>query len=508
MDKRWLVFGGLLIVTLGVWLLTPTVGALWPSVAALVLVFALRNAVLGLLGGAVIGSFLLTGGNPLAVPMELVEGHFLPLFGSSWKTGAVAFTLLLGGFVHLLERGGILQGLFSKLLHGSSARKVEAGAGLFGLVCFFDGLANSLMVGRIFQPLARSAGVSRLRLAYIVDTTSAAVACLAFISTWIAFQLSMIAEGFALAGRAAEADPYGLFFASIPFNFYAWSALLLMMLVIWRQWNLGPMRAAAGVGPMEATDRLGGEAASEMPWSESWRVLLPLVVLVMGIFGGIYVDGVRQMEEVLWPIKGSTIAMAFAEARVPGVLVSCSALAALVAFWTFPRRELKDGEGVGGIFIEGMLHLFQPVLILLSAWMLSSVLQALGAGAVLGHLLDGRLPVWTLPVAVFATGMLVSFTTGTSWGTMGLLMPLAIPLVFSLAGTDAVAFSLMPVVVGAVFSGAVFGDHCSPLSDTTIVSSVACDVDPVDHVRTQLPYAGIAGAFAVLGFSLSGLLLS
>ncbi|HKJ91446.1 MAG TPA: hypothetical protein VJ960_09965, partial [Oceanipulchritudo sp.] len=198
------------------------VRAVWPSLAALILVFATRNVLMGLFGGALAGALLLAEGRVWEVPLHLVEDHLLPNFASPWKSGALLFTLILGGFVHLLERGGILQAFLGKVLHGRSRRRVEAGAGLFGLVCFFDGLANSLMVGRLFQPMAALAGVSRARLAYIVDTTSAAVACLAFISTWIAYQLAMIKEGFLLAGREEEAEPYQLFFASIPHNYYAW----------------------------------------------------------------------------------------------------------------------------------------------------------------------------------------------------------------------------------------------------------------------------------------------
>ncbi|HSH08862.1 MAG TPA: hypothetical protein VK995_00640, partial [Oceanipulchritudo sp.] len=175
------------------------IGAIWPSLAALLLVFSTRNVLMGLFGGALVGAVLIAHGRLWGVPLQLVEVHLLPNFQSSWKSGAVVFTLVLGGFVHLLERGGVLQALLMRLLHGRSKRRVETGAGFFGLFCFVDGLANSLMVGRIFQPMAEASGVSKVRLAYIVDTTSAAVACLAFISTWIAYQLAMIREGFVMA---------------------------------------------------------------------------------------------------------------------------------------------------------------------------------------------------------------------------------------------------------------------------------------------------------------------
>lgn len=494
----WIMLG-LMAATFAVeWLELPF-APVWPSLVALAAVFATRNVLGGLLAGAVAGSLLLMEGRIWRVPLDLVEAHFLPNFSSPWKTGAIVFTLLLGGFVHLLERGGVLQRLLGGLLRGQSPRKVEAGAALFGLLCFFDGLANSLMVGRIFRPMAARAGVSRLRLAWIVDTTSAAVACLAVISTWIAYQLAMIREGYAMAERLDEVAPYSLFFASIPHNYYAWFALVLMAYAIWRQWNLGPMRRMAS---REQPDTFAAETPLATPGG-LWRAAVPVAALLGIVFAGIYVDGTAVSGEPLFPVSGSKLAAAFSAANVPAVLIVASAIGALLAWLFLPRAALEPGETAGGVFMAGMLQLFGPALILVMAWMLSSTLGALGAAETLGEALGDRLSPRVFPVMVFLVGALVAFTTGTSWGTMGLLMPLAIPIAFQIAGPEAAA--LMPVVVGAVFSGAVFGDHCSPISDTTLVSSFACGVDPMDHVQTQLPYALVAAAgAALLGFPLAG----
>lgn len=478
--------------------------AIWPSIVALVLVFSTRNVLLGLLGGAVVGSVILMDGALYKVPMDLARDHLLPNFESSWKSGAIVFTLILGGFVYLLEKGGTLHVFLAKLLAGRSARRVEAGAGVFGLVCFFDGLANSLIVGRIFQPLARAASVPKVRLAYIVDTTSSAVACLAFISTWIAFQLSMIREGFILAGKKDLAEPYYLFFQSLPHNFYAWFALILLAVVVWKQWDIGPMkRFRAEVSPSKAIqfdDLADGRGI--------WRAWVPLLVLLLGVFGGIYADGTKAMEVPMLPLSWERLAMSFAEANITAVLIAASGLASLLAWMFFPRDVEVDGKRVvaGTVFAEGMVQMFKPVLILVMAWMLSSTLNELKAADFLGELLSGAVAAPMFPTIVFVTGSLIAFTTGTSWGTMGILMPLAIPLVFTITdGDQALAMNLIPVVIGATFSGAVFGDHCSPMSDTTIVSSIACDTDPMDHVRTQMPYALIAAiAAAVVGFPLSG----
>lgn len=476
--------------------------AIWPSIVALILVFSTRNILLGLLGGAVFGSAILMDGVLYRVPMDLVVNHLLPNFQSSWKSGAIVFTLVLGGFVHLLEKGGTLQAFLARMLHGRSARKVETGAGIFGMVCFFDGLANSLIVGRIFQPLARSAKVPKVRLAYIVDTTSSAVACLAFISTWIAYQLSMIREGFIMAGKEDLAEPYLLFFQSLPHNFYAWFALILLAFVIWKQWDLGPMRQFRS----KAVSDDHVEPVQQPEAAGVWRAWVPLALLLILVFVGIYADGVKNMSKELLPISWEKLALAFAKANVTGVLIASGGLASILAWILYPRSANDDGKEAGSVFTEGMVQMFQPVLILIMAWMLSSTLNELKAADFLGELLGGKMSPAIFPTVVFITGSLIAFTTGTSWGTMGILMPLAIPLTFSLVGADqAQAMDLIPVVIGATFSGAVFGDHCSPMSDTTIVSSIACGIDPVDHVRTQMPYALIAAiGAAVLGFPLSG----
>jgi Na+/H+ antiporter NhaC len=231
------------------------------------------------------------------------------------------------------------------------------------------------------------------------------------------------------------------------------------------------------------------------------RALAPLVVLLLALLGGLYLSGAER----LWPITFRGVMDAFGSADAATVLVCASALACLVAFAFNPRG--MDGTHGAKIFGGGVRQLLTPVLILIGAWVLSSTLKELDASGVIAGLLAERMPVGLFPVAVFLTGTLISFTTGTSWGTMGVLMPLALPVALTLTGTtDASAIS--PAVAGTVagvFSGAVFGDHCSPLSDTTIVSSIACHIEPLEHVRTQLPYALLAAAAAALiGFLPAG----
>lgn len=487
--------------------------ALWPSLSALAMVLITRSALLGLLIGAVCGALLLAGGSVLGTIKQLVLNQFWPIFGSSWKLSAMLFTLILGGFVALVEAGGGLQGLVKKLLGLGRAphKRMQTTVFGFGLLVFFDGLANTMLIGRLLRSAADRCGVSREKLAYLADTTGSAVACLAFISTWIAFQLSMIREGFVLAGQG-EVSAYGYFFKSLPANFYCWFALILALVCIWREFNPGSM----GVAERAARERQRPTPSGpeETVQAGHWGLaIVPIAVLTLSIPMLTYVIGA----EALLPISLSKFAQSYAKAEVyvPQILVASSILASLVAAgsYAFARRG-SAAKNEARVFLSGVREIAGPVLILIAAWMLGAAISQLGTATYLSESLQGHLSVAFLPAGIFVLGALISFSTGTSWGAMGVLMPLAIPVIFSLTEgvVDLERDRLVVAAIGAVFSGAVFGDHCSPFSDTTIVASIASGVAALDHVRTQLPFAMIAGLMALLvgflplGFGLPAIL--
>ncbi len=478
--------------------LRPAAAALWPTILALGVILATRSALSGLLAGALAGAAILKGGDLAGAVALLARDHFWAGLFSPWKSGAIVFTILLGGFAAVLEAGGGPQRILWKGAgeEGDRRRRVETAAMGLGLACFFDGLANSMVVGRVARPLADLAGVARVKLAYIADSTSSAVACVALVSTWIAFQLGMITEAFALAGR--QINPYGVFLAALPYNFYCWFTLVLLAVAVGRGFHPGPM----GEHCRRTRPRVVTEADGRSPTGEVEGGLaaaaVPLLVLMAAFFLGFLVLG--SPRPLLPPSRDKLVA-AFGSDAGPVVMVGAAALALATAMALFPQRRGGRLGPAGRAAVAGMRGMLRPVLILLAAWLLGGVMGDLGTADLLARAAGGIGTVGLFPTATFLVGAVVSFSTGTSWGTMGLLFPLTVPAAASF-GADEHGLVL---VVAAVFSGAVFGDHCSPFSDTTIVTSISCGVTPDDHVRTQMPYALLTAAAAVLlGFLPAG----
>ncbi len=476
------------------------VRALWPPIVALAVILATRHALVGLLTGGFCGAVILAGGDPWQAWLALFADHLAPSLASTWKTGAIAFTLILGGFAAVLDAGGGFRGLLTRLTgdgHDADRRFQGAAAGL-GLLCFFDGLANSMMVGRVAHRLADRCGTSRVKLAYIVDSTSSAVACVAVVSTWIAFQLSMIHEAFALVGR--DVNPYAVFLQSLPYNFHCWFTLVLLFVSIRFRYNPGPMG-----GFEERARRTTVPTDLEAPGGSAASALIPLGVLLFAFFSGFYILGGAPP----WlPVTRDKIVYAFGSDAGPLVMVLAGLVATLVAAALFPAPTLRRLPVAGAAFLTGVRAMLGPVVILVAAWILGSTIGALGTAELLARATASTDVAALVPLFVFITGAVVSFATGTSWGTMGILFPLAVPAAAgAVAGADpAFQATFLHVTVAAVFSGAVFGDHCSPFSDTTIVSSISCGVEPHDHVRTQIPFALIAaGVAGVVGFIPAGL---
>jgi len=485
----------LIIASFGLSQLSTPALSLWPSIVALISVVLFRSALGGLMVGAVSGVILISNGNPGEAFTSFFSKILLPALSSEWNISVLIFTLLLGGFASLLEKGGGFDSILQIWLKksGNLKNKVQWSAFSIGILCFFDGLASALLTGRALRPISDRTGVSRAKLAYIVDSTGSAVACVAIMSTWIAYQLSMIREGYLVAG-VEGAEPFLLFISSIPRNFYCWFTLLLVFLSIRYSINLGAMRKAEqkAANATATSDQIKTSSDSTGIKASPKGVTLPLITLIGSLFIGLYWNGVPGD---VWPISFDKLKQAYGDAQSNLVLLYSSTLACVVALLANQKAIIGKKLSLAQVFGEGVSRFLSPSLVLIAAWCLSGTLRELGASTFLSQALSGNLPPALFPVSVFILGVFISFTTGTSWGTMGVLMPLTIPVCVTIApGSEAI----MASAVAAVFSGAVFGDHCSPLSDTTIISSIACEIEPYDHFRTQLPYALLAASVAAL----------
>jgi tetracycline resistance efflux pump len=434
-----------------------------PPLVALVLILITRQAALSLFAATIAGAFLLAGPSPILAIRCLFEDHLFPKIGSSsWNLSAIIFTFTLGAFATLLEKGGGFTTILNRLLAKEGRdpkKKLLFGVYGLGLLCFFDGLANAVLLGRVARPLTDTLRISRQFLAYVIDSTSATVACVAFISTWIATQLSFIKDN--LVDAPFEVNPAALFFNSIPANPYCLLSLLLIPLVIFKAWHLGPMKNAQPV-PLDDSHNMP-EAGSP------FLALIPLAILVLTLPAFIY----------LWQ-DGSDWSWqnAFTSDGVPYAMVAAGFVALAAAYLCFPKRRRKEAPQH---MLDGAASLFPALIILICAWTLGSMFNSLGTADLLAQMLGDEISPFSVPLVIFLIGAVMSFMTGTSWGTFGLLMPMALPL---------------------VFGGAVFGDHCSPFSDTTIVSALASGCSPTSHVATQLPYALITATGATAAYTL------
>jgi len=477
----------ILLLLLGLTLFLKSSTPLWPPLLAIAFLFFTQSAAFSLFAGALLGSWLLT--RSLNFPLVLFSEHFWPSLGSKWHWSALIFTLMLAIFAAITERSGALAALLQKWTNGKSSQKKDSRFQLsiiaLGFACFFDGLANALMLGRVGSALADQARVSREKLSYLVDTTSSAVACLAFLSTWTVTQLSLITSS--LEGSVLSGPSYLLFLKSIPTNFYCLTSLLLIIFSAMWNWNLPPMSATQA--------RPFTKALSKKNLKRPLLTALgPTLILLAAVPLSFWILG----SDKLFPSSLNDIQLALNTSKGPYALLLAGGLAILGAILFFPENKKFAFK----VMPSAVSSTLPALCILILAWTLGSTLGALGTGEYLAAALGEDYPLPWLPATVFLLGCLISFSTGTSWGTMGLLMPIALGTLVSLterAGLSAAEVGpILPATIGAVFGGAVFGDHASPFSDTTIISALACEITTTAHVATQLPFALVAAACSLL----------
>ena len=492
--------------------------SLLPPLIAIVLAIALKEVVASLFFGVWLGAFLFAGLNPLAATWRTIDRFIVPALADADHVSILVFSLLLGGMVGLMSRSGGTGGIVDTLRPlSTNPRRAQLATWLAGLAIFFDDYANTLLVGNTFRPITDRVRVSREKLAYIVDSTAAPVAAIVFVSTWVGYEISLIGDALAIAaeqpGVAPEvaadltsASPFTVFLHSIPYLFYPILAIAMVGLLVVSQRDFGPMlsaerRARRGEGLyrdgaqllVDTTDQTM-EAKEGVP-GRWYNAAVPVLTVILVVVLGLYFDGRASAGSgSLWDVLGAADPF---RALLWGSLAGC-----LVAIGLSVGQRILSLEEAIKAWLGGVRVLVLAAVILTLAWSLGEVTAVLGTATYLTQMLSETLMPALLPALVFVAAALIAFATGTSWATMAILFPLVVPLSVALGGgvdfDGGGHYTLTLGAISSVLAGSIFGDHCSPISDTTILSSLASACDHVDHVRTQLPYALVVALVALL----------
>lgn len=501
--------------------------SLLPPFVAIALALITKEVITALLIGVLTGHamrVLLSGGSGFLAGAyrtfsDAVDG-VIAVAADRRNCAVVLLCLMIGGLVALIRASGGFSALAARLVRRiKSPRRAQLAAQFLGLLIFFDDYANALVVGPVMSPVTDRLGVSREKLAYIVDSTAAPVAGIAVISSWISAELAAIESGFDIAG--VQGSAYVTFLGSIPYCFYNLFALLLLLFGILSRREFGPMLHA------EARARRGepvpGSAAPEADGGQQARgsilsAVVPIVLLCSVALVEFYFDGrtaalaTGLLPAELPPFSLRAISIAFGAADTITILIRAALLSSAVALALgLATRSFSFQEGVEA-WLSGASGLLVTGVILCLAWALSDVVSTLGTAYYLVELVTAGLPYWCVPMLIFLACCAISFATG-SYGCMLIVMPMAVPVAYGTIGTAGTAIAdpqaFLCACVAGVLSGAIFGDHCSPISDTTILSSIGTGCNNLDHARTQLPYAlAAAGIAAVCGALPAGFGLS
>ncbi|MBS1262536.1 MAG: Malate-2H(+)/Na(+)-lactate antiporter [Calditrichaeota bacterium] len=484
----------------------PSWVSLLPPLLAIGLAIVLREVIGSLLLGVLVGSFLIHPADPFAALVAVPGDFFLNALADGSHAAIVLFSLMLGAMVGVLAKSGGMAGIVRALKAMSSSRRGGMlMTWLIGLIIFFDDYANTLLVGNTMRPYTDRLRISRAKLAYLVDSTSAPITSIAVISTWVGFEIGLIQE--AARGLDGLSDAYLVFLQSIPYTAYSIFALVFVGAIAWWQRDFGPMTAVER-SARSGRDPSRQDSDASMEPAEAGRhaillALVPVGLVIVSVFAGLYLSGASEAREgaALFEILGAAdSSLVLLVASFFG-MVSAALLAATVG-----RINVAD---VSNSLIDGIKAMMPAMVILLLAWSLGDACSRLGTARFVIEAVSGGLAPSMIPMVVFLVAGVIAFSTGTSWGVMAILTPIAVPLAWEIpraAGMfGATADAILFATVGAVLAGATFGDHCSPISDTTILSSMASGCNHIDHVRTQIPYALLVAAASILfGYLPSG----
>lgn len=489
-----------------------------PPIVAILLAFITKNVVISLFIGVLSGGFILnlTGFNVFgALTQAFLDfiNRALNSLSDPWNAGIVMQVLVIGGVINLVAKMGGAKAIAEALAKkAKTAKSAQLITWFLGICVFFDDYANSLIVGPIMRPVADKMKISRERLAFIIDATAAPIAGLAIISTWIGLEVSLISEGFQSIG--VEASGFGVFLQTIPYRFYNILILAFIVITIITLREFGPMRKAE-ISARKLKDLTNEEVAvtsshmDELEPKEGvklsiWNAIVPIGALIISAIVAFYYSGYSSImagddiaiQSIVTnsPLSFKAILEVFAASDASIALLQSALFSTVVAIVMAVWKKIFTISEAIEVWIDGMKGLIITGVILILAWSLGSVIKELGAAEYLVEALNGAIPAFLLPSLIFILGAIISFSTGSAYGTMSILMPLAIPLAYKINPE----MSFVIVSTSAVLTGAIFGDHCSPISDTTILSSMGAGCSHIDHVKTQMWYALFVAAITIL----------
>ncbi|QEN04278.1 Na+/H+ antiporter NhaC family protein [Thiospirochaeta perfilievii] len=484
--------------------------ALLPPIIAIGFALWKRQVILSLLVGVFTGATIIAGWNPLKGLLDTFSVYIVEKsLADSWNIGIIVFLLAVGGMIGVIGKMGGTKAIATAIAKkATDVRSTQLATALMGIAIFFDDYANSIVVGNTMRPITDAQNISREKLAYIVDSSAAPVSSMAPISTWIAMELGLIAAGLADVGLSGDAMT--VFFQTIPYRFYSLFALVLLFNLIIQRKDYSTMLKAEirarktgkvyadGANPLIAEDKnlLPDDGVD----GSIWDVIIPITIFLLVTVFGLWYNGYEEGKNFKDSIGNSDASV---------VLTWAAFIGSIVAGSIGVIKKRFNLSGAMDSWVSGAKSMFTAVIILTLAFALKGVISEMGLDVWLGEIAKDSLNEGFLPLIVFAASMFMAFAIGSSWGTNGILMPIVIPIAAQVSNATGAVTPLMLACMGSVLTGAVFGDHCSPISDTTILSSSASGSDHIDHVRTQMPYAITAAVFAIIfGFIPAGFGLS
>lgn len=488
----------------------PGILSIIPPLLAILLAIFFRQVIISLMLGIYIGAVFVYDYNPFIGILKLIDTYIINALTDISHIQIIVFTFLFGGVVGLISKSGGTRGIANVITRfAKNRRSGQISTWLSGLLIFFDDYANSLIVGNLMRPVTDKIKISREKLAFIVDATSAPVASIAIVSSWVGYEVGLIQQGLEIIGSTENA--YDIFLQTIPYRFYPISMLLFVFIIAYMQRDFGSMYKAEKRAVEEGKSvRDDSETVKDLTQTSEifgneekakwYNGVVPILVLVFGTIAGLIVTGIQAVNEQGITDYGIREIIGNSNSYLALLWASFSACIA-AAVMIISQKIMNLSDTIDAWFL-GVRSMLLALIILTLAWGIGAITEDLHTADYIIDLISDTINPRYLPVIVFLVCALVSFSTGTSWGTMAIMMPIVIPLSFSVTNlynySSADDLLILHGVISSVLAGSVFGDHCSPIADTTILSSMASGCDHMDHVRTQLPYALLVGFICMI----------